>query len=89
MPVARYYHSQIGLTACGGTESKSSCATLVKGEWNVKFQFLQHQRFEHVAWLRPDGTFQLMHGYNSQKSEVVDIANDARLILQEKIICSL
>ena len=60
MPVSRQFHTQTGLTACGGSEGlgESSvirdCITFTNGSW-MQSANLTTNRWTHVAWKSPLG----------------------------------
>ena len=65
LPYPRQYHTQTGLTACGGSrgifndessgKTGMDCITLTNGSW-VKSHNLTNNRYGSVAWQSPIGT---------------------------------
>ena len=60
MPVSRQFHTQTGLTACGGSSGTftstaiKDCITFTNGSW-VQSANLTTIRYGHVAWKSPLG----------------------------------
>ena len=52
LPEERYFHTQSGLIACGGSPNVTtsySCVTFSSGEWTHSHD-LNHERVAHSAW---------------------------------------
>ena len=61
----RYYHTQDGLTACGGDGNiRDNCVTLTDGQWTQSHTLL-HDRHYHTSWSLGDERVMLMGGYYS------------------------
>ena len=69
--IAREFHSQSGLTACGGGYlggwARSNCETLSgNGQWLYSYD-LKSERYGHVTW-ESKNEILLMGGYNNTKT---------------------
>ena len=67
MPQSRYYHTQSGLTACGGAYGSQlrSCIKFEDGSWTTLTDNLVESRYSHSSWVNPDGDILLIGGYYS------------------------
>ena len=72
LPQNRRYHTQTGLTACGGVDSgaQRSCVTLTGGSWTTSHT-LVHQRGGHTAWESPLGLILLGGRYSPKTTEIL------------------
>ena len=75
LPMSRSFHTQSGLTACGGfgellqwETTLRSCVTFVAGVWK-RSHTLANKRLFHVAWQSPAGI--LLIGGTEQTSELL------------------
>ena len=71
LPYPRQYHTQTGLTACGGSRglfndenTGRDCITFTKGSW-VQSHNLTNNRYGSTAWKSPLGII-LMGGFGGQ-----------------------
>ena len=74
LPASRWYHTQDGEVACGGsylhTDTYTNCVSLTASGW-TKSHELVGEREGHVSWLSPDGLL-LMGGLsNILKTELL------------------
>ena len=81
LPEGRRYHTQTGLTACGGDDYngggdydaiRKSCVTLSGGSWSISHN-LVHQRRFHCAW-ETDSGIMLLGG--RQSPNTTELLND-------------
>ena len=65
----RYFHTQDGLTACGGPnfDTQDNCVTLTDGQWTLSHTLL-HARYQHTSWALGDGRVVLMGGFFSDNT---------------------
>ena len=76
LPYTRHYHSQTGLTACGGWDAPAttSCHTLSStGSWEQTHSLDKMRRY-HSAWASPQGTI-LLGGYDSRTTSEILLEN--------------
>ena len=52
--LGRFGHTQSGLTACGGGDTRTSCDSFTGGQWERSHE-LHDERHEHVSWQSPHG----------------------------------
>ena len=75
MPHYKYYHTQSGLTACGGYGSDpegQSCLKFQSGSWITLTDNLVFERRYHSSWITPDGDILLIGGFhNATTTEIV------------------
>ena len=74
LPYTSHYHSQTGLTACGGWDSPAgtTCHTLsTTGSWEQTHSLSMWRR-DHSAWASPQGTV-LLGGRNSSARQTSEI----------------
>jgi len=75
MPHYKYYHTQSGLTACGGYGSDpegQSCLKFQSGSWTTLTDNLVFERRYHSSWITPDGDILLIGGFhNATTTEIV------------------
>ena len=74
MPQSKYYHTQSGLTACGGgySDSERSCIKFEAGSWTTLTDNLEEDREDHSSWVNPDGDILLIGGSGfSTTTEIV------------------
>ena len=55
MPQSKEDHTQTGLTACGGSDSRRNCVKFTSGLWTNLTENLLYQRYEHSSWKTQDG----------------------------------
>ena len=67
MPQSKFYHTQSGLTACGGSGSDNhrNCIKFEDGSWTTLTDNLVEKREDHSSWVSPDGDILLIGGYYS------------------------
>ena len=67
MSQSKRYHTQSGLTACGGYVSgtERSCIKFEDGSWTTLTDNLVEQRRYHSSWINPDGDILLIGGSGS------------------------
>ena len=67
MSQSKRYHTQSGLTACGGYDSatRRSCIKFEDGSWTTLTDNLLEQRYDHSSWVNPDGDILLIGGGDS------------------------
>ena len=76
----RAYHTQSGLIACGGQNTKSSCITFREGKW-VHSHNLTLPRQKHSSWLSEHHGTIILGGEDStaQKStEILTVNGDSQ-----------
>ena len=56
LPDDRWYHTQTGLLACGGEDTKLSCNKFSGGKWKPSHK-LKKNREGHSSWASPAGQF--------------------------------
>ena len=75
MSQSKIYHTQSGLTACGGgyySDDWRSCIKFEDGSWTILTDNLVEQRYDHSSWINPDGDILLIGGMGSpMTSEIV------------------
>ena len=74
----RYFHTQDGLTACGGPnfDTQDNCVTLTDGQWTQSHTLL-HMRYHHTSWALGDGRVMLMGGEGSPTTtEIISPGSD-------------
>ena len=67
MPYPKRYHTQSGLTACGGTYyiyTEKICIKFEDGSWTTLTDNLV-DRWDHSSWVNPDGDILLIGGSDS------------------------
>ena len=70
LPDGRWYHTQTGLLACGGEDTKLSCTKFSGGKWKPSNKL--KERYSHSSWASPAGTV-LMGGHPSyETTELLD-----------------
>ena len=55
MPQSKEDHTQTGLTACGGSDSRRNCVKFTSGLWTNLTENLLYQRYKHSSWKTQDG----------------------------------
>ena len=65
----RVYHSQSGLTVCGGYKLRTTCFKFENGQWN-HLQDMQYGRGSHLSWLKPNGEIVLLGGYADEDQAI-------------------
>ena len=67
MPRSKYYHTQSGLTACGGyvDDTRRNCIKFEDGSWTTLTDNLVELRTRHSSWINPDGDILLIGGSGS------------------------
>ena len=76
-PMSQYrlYHTQSGLTACGGGGSDTysrSCIKFEAGSWTTLTDNLVEPHYGHSSWINPDGDILLIGGrYSLTTTEIV------------------
>ena len=68
------YHTQSGLTACGGYDSfmRRNCIKFQSGTWTTLTDNLLFERDSHSSWNTPDGEILLIGGdYSSNTTEII------------------
>ena len=74
MSQLKRYHTQSGLTACGGYDSatRRSCIKFEDGSWTTLTDNLVEERYRHSSWVTPDGDILLIGGqYSNTTTEIV------------------
>merc|ERR1719342_1205532 len=74
MSQSKRYHTQSGLTACGGGASaiRRSCIKFEDGSWTTLTDNLVEERLYHSSWVSPDGDILLIGGqYSRTTTEIV------------------
>merc|ERR1711973_736869 len=74
LPQSRRYHTQSGLTACGGGPGQGamkSCIKFESGSWTILTDNLVEQHVYHSSWVNPDGDTLLIGGVNGDTTEIV------------------
>ena len=75
MPYSKRYHTQSGLTACGGTYyiyTEKICIKFEDGSWTTLTDNLVEERYRHSSWVTPDGDILLIGGqYSNTTTEIV------------------
>ena len=68
LPHGRIWHSQSGLTACGGSDSpaRETCTTFSSGAWATSHNLME-KRLRHVSWNSPTGIM-LLGGLGSEQT---------------------
>ena len=65
-------HTQSGLTACGGYDTRRSCIKFEAGSWTTLTDNLVEERRSHSSWVSPDGDILLIGGsYSKTTTEIV------------------
>merc|ERR1712131_528161 len=68
MSQSKSFHTQSGLTACGGSDNGSgsgterSCIKFEAGSWTTLTDNLVEERSVHSSWINPDGDILLIGG---------------------------
>jgi len=78
LPQDRYYHTQSGLGACGGSPKSATTTTCVRfsgGSWSPSHN-LQQARWHHSSWASPAGTV-LMGGDYSGSRQTTELLDEA------------
>ena len=71
LPDNRRWHTQSGLTACGGGySSKTSCVTFSSGRW-IYSHTLKYEREDHSSWLSPQGVLLMGGEYSPSTTEIL------------------
>ena len=76
LPESRRYHTQTGLTVCGGgldsdsDDIKRTCVTLTNGSWRTSHN-LVHPRGGHTSWASPIGIIFFGGLYSQDTAEVL------------------
>ena len=65
MSQSKCYHTQSGLTACGGGDSERSCIKFEAGAWKTLTDNLVKKRRGHSSWVNSNGHFLLIGGWDS------------------------
>ena len=66
MSKPKSFHTQSGLTACGGDASDIwSCIKFEDGSWTTLTDNLVEKRGDHSSWVNPDGDILLIGGGGS------------------------
>ena len=73
LPQYKRYHTQSGLTACGGDGYTSrNCIKFEDGSWTTLTDNLVAKRYWHSNWVNPDGDILLIGGgYSPTTTEIV------------------
>ena len=65
-------HTQSGLTACGGYDTRRNCIKFEAGSWITLTDNLVEERDIHSSWVSPDGDILLIGGvYSLTTTEIV------------------
>jgi len=79
MPQLKEWHTQSGLTTCGGYLSNIndalSCLKFVAGSWTTLTDSLLYPRFDHSSWVTPNGDIILIGGYESPNTTEIVYQN--------------
>ena len=72
---SKRYHTQSGLTACGGYVSgtERSCIKFEDGSWTTLTDNLVESRYWHLSWVTPDGDILLIGGFYSHSLTTTEI----------------
>ena len=54
LPDERIGHTMDNNMICGGSHTKNSCLEYADGMWSKLPWLLQHERYFHSSWFRPD-----------------------------------
>merc|ERR1719342_927686 len=74
MSQSKRYHTQSGLTACGGDYSgtERNCIKFEDGSWTTLTDNLVEKREYHSSWVSPDGDILLIGGeYSKTTTEII------------------
>ena len=74
MQLSKNYHTQSGLTACGGwgSDTRRNCIKFEAGPWTTLTDNLVERREDHSSWVSPDGDILLIGGdYSLTTTEIV------------------
>ena len=74
MSQSKRYHTQSGLTACGGADidTRRNCIKFEAGSWTTLTDNLVEKRYRHSSWINPDGDILLIGGqYSLTTTEIV------------------
>ena len=73
----RFYHTQSGLTVCGGYR-KATCTQFNGGQWSQVHK-MPNVRGSHSSWMKPNGEIVLLGGYEDEtlgiKHNTTEIVN--------------
>ena len=79
LPDDREYHSQSGLTLCGGLDTdaiRRSCLTFTQGTWRTSHN-LVHQRDGHTSWQSYRGIILMGGNYSDDTAELLTDSGDS------------
>ena len=68
LPQRRYDHTQVGLEACGGGNTETSCVTFSDGSWTSSHT-LAVDRWYPVSWASYPGGVLLLGGWNNNAAK--------------------
>ena len=71
LPDDRWYHTQTGLLACGGEDTKLSCTKFSGGKWKPSHKLKKERQF-HSSWASPAGTVLMGGDPSSETTELLD-----------------
>ena len=72
MSKPKSFHTQSGLTACGGDVIDiRSCIKFEDGSWTTLTDNLVESRYSHSSWINPDGDILLIGGTSRTSTEIV------------------
>ena len=60
LPDERIGHTMDSNLICGGSHTKDSCLEYADGMWSKLPWLLQHERYFHCSWFRPNGEIILL-----------------------------
>ena len=77
IPQSKRYHTQSGLTACGGrvSDSERSCIKFEAGAWKTLTDNLVKKRRGHSSWVNSNGHILLIGGFHSSTTTEIVYQN--------------